>query len=188
VGSIHGGTKHNIIPDEVHMQLTVRAYRPEVTEALLTGIRRTAEGVARAAGVPPALAPRVMVSESDRTPATYNNPALTEAITSVLSGALGTGALVHRDPVMGGEDFGEYSLPDHSVPTCLLWLGAQDPKLLERQRQGGEPAPMLHSSALAPPPRPTLATGVKGMALSALHLLQRPEPLAAAGPDPSLRP
>src|SRR2546426_216354 len=83
VGSIHGGTKHNIIPDEVKMQLTVRTYKPKVRERVLADIDRIAKGCAAAAGIPPDLAPTVSVSKDLVAPATYNNPELTKRLVAV---------------------------------------------------------------------------------------------------------
>src|SRR5882672_1892614 len=77
VGSIHGGTKHNIIPDEVNLQLTIRAYREEARQKLLAGIERVTKGIAVAAGVPNDLAP-IVTFQTEYTPAMYNDPALTE--------------------------------------------------------------------------------------------------------------
>src|SRR4029077_2059267 len=83
VGSIHGGTKHNIIPDEVKMQLTVRTYKPDVRERVLAAIDRIAKGIAAAGGVPADQAPIVTVSKDQFTPATYNNPELTKRLVAV---------------------------------------------------------------------------------------------------------
>src|SRR5678816_2266246 len=89
VGSIHGGTKHNIIPDEVKMELTVRTYKSEVRERVLADIDRIAKGYAAAAGIPPELAPIVSVSKDFATPAMYNNPELTNRLVAVWKKSLG---------------------------------------------------------------------------------------------------
>src|SRR5438477_12333053 len=89
VGSIHGGTKSNIIPDEVKMQLTVRTYKPETRERVLAAIDRIAKGCATAAGVPPDRAPIVTVSKDQFCPATYNNPELTRRLVAVWKSSLG---------------------------------------------------------------------------------------------------
>src|SRR5213596_2966940 len=116
VGSIHGGTKHNIIPDEVKMQITVRTYKPQVRERVLADIDRIAKGCAAAAGIPPDLAPIVSVSKDFVAPATYNNPELTKRLVAVWKKSLGDENVEIVDPTMGGEDFSEYSLSDHSIP------------------------------------------------------------------------
>ncbi|MBC7965812.1 MAG: amidohydrolase, partial [Fuerstia sp.] len=83
VGSIHGGTRYNIIPDEVNLQLTVRAYKEEVRQKLLAAIERVTRGIAIAAGIPNERAPIVKISETEVTTATYNDPALTERLAAV---------------------------------------------------------------------------------------------------------
>ena len=107
VGSIHGGTKHNIIPDEVKMQLTVRTYKSEVRDRVLKAIEDIAKGTATAAGVPPDRAPIVNVLKDQLTPATYNNPDLTKRLVAVWKKVLGDTNVEIVDPTMGGEDFSE---------------------------------------------------------------------------------
>src|SRR5205823_1015510 len=109
VGSIHGGTKHNIIPDEVKMQLTVRTYKAEIRERVLAAIERMANGIAVAGGVPPDRAPIVSVSKDQFCPATYNNPELTKRLVAVWKKSSGNDNVKMVDPTMGGDDFSEYS-------------------------------------------------------------------------------
>src|SRR6476469_7982005 len=137
VGSIHGGTKHNIIPDEVKMQLTVRSYKADVRDHLLSAIDRIAKGCAVAAGFPPDRAPIVEVLKNEFTPATYNNPELTKRLVAVWKKQLDDENVELVDPTMGGEDFSEYSLPDHSIPAVDFHVGAVDPaKVADRQKTG----------------------------------------------------
>src|ERR1051326_2584692 len=139
VGSIHGGTKHNIIPDEVKMQLTVRSYKSDVREKVLADIDRIAKGCAAAAGVPADRAPIVEVLKDEFTPATYNNPELTKRLVAVWKKILGPDNVDMVDPTMGGEDFSEYSLPDHSIPAVDFHIGAVDPaKIAEYKKEGKE--------------------------------------------------
>ncbi len=118
VGSIQGGTKHNIIPDEVKMQLTVRTYKSDVRDRVLAAIDRITKGCAVAAGIPPERAPIVDLLKDQFTPATYNNPDLTKRLVAVWKKQLGANNIEATDPTMGGEDFSEYSLSDHSIPAC----------------------------------------------------------------------
>jgi hippurate hydrolase len=173
VGSFHGGSKHNIIPNEVHLQLTVRSYKAEVREHLLEGIRRIAENVARSAGMPEDKLPLVVVDEDEYTPATYNNPELTERLVQVFQRALGTENVVEVPPVMGGEDFGQYSLPDHEIPTVLFWLGTVPPDRAAVAHAGGADLPSLHSSQFAPEPEGSIATGVLATTSAVLDLMKR---------------
>ncbi len=173
VGSIHGGTKHNIIPDEVKMQLTVRTYKKEVRDNVLAAIDRIAKGCATAAGLPPDKMPEVHVRQDEFTPATYNNPELTRRVTTALKAALGSDRIVAKDPTMGAEDFCEYSLPDHSVPAFMFNVGAVDPAKAAESKKTGTPLPSLHSSKFAPVPEPTIRTGVIGMTSAVLELMKR---------------
>src|SRR5206468_2597444 len=168
VGSIHGGTKHNIIPDEVKMQLTVRTYKPDVREGVLAAIDRIAKGIAVAGGVPPDRAPIVEVSKDQFTPATYNNPELTKRLVAVWRNSLGQENVEIVAPTMGGEDFSEFSLPDHSIPAVDFHVGAVAPEKLAESKKTGTPLPSLHSSKFAPVPEPTIRTGIVAMTAAVL--------------------
>ena len=171
VGSIHGGTKHNIIPDEVKMQITVRTYKTKVRERVLADIDRIAKGCAAAAGIPPDLAPIVSVSKDFVAPATYNNPELTKRLIAVWKKSLGDENVEVVDPTMGGEDFSEYSLPDHSVPAVDFHIGAVDPAKIAEYKKDGKELPSLHSSKFAPVPEPTIRIGIIGMTTAVLDLM-----------------
>jgi amidohydrolase len=172
VGSIHGGSKHNIIPDEVNLQLTVRTYKEEVRKRILASIERVARGIAIAAGVPENLAPVVKTSESQVTAATYNDPELTERLATVFTKAFGTDSVVRVAPVMGAEDFGYFSL-DQKIPSTMFWLGAIDPPKVKASKETGVPLPSLHSPLFAPVPEPTIRTGVKAMTAAVLELMKK---------------
>jgi hippurate hydrolase len=172
VGSIHGGTKHNIIPDEVKMQVTVRTYKSEVREHVLAAIERIAKGIAAAAGMPPERAPIVSVSKDQFCPATYNNPELTKRLVAVWKKSLGDENVEIVDAVMGGEDFSEYSLPDHSIPAVNFHFGAVDPAKIAEFKQAGKELPTLHSSKFAPVPEPTIRIGIIGMTSAVLDLMK----------------
>jgi hippurate hydrolase len=173
VGSIHGGTKHNIIPDEVKMQLTVRTYKSKVRERVLAGIDRIAKGCAAAAGIPPDLAPIVSVSKDFVAPAMYNDPELTKRLVAVWKKSLGNENVEIVDPVMGGEDFSEFSLPDHSIPAVNFHFGAVDPAKIAEFKQAGKELPTLHSSKFAPVPEPTIRVGIIGMTSAVLELMKK---------------
>ncbi len=173
VGSIHGGTKHNIIPDEVKMQLTVRTYKSDVRDRVLAAIDRITKDCATAAGIPADRAPIVEVLKDQFTPATYNNPELTKRLVGVWKKILGAENLEATDPTMGGEDFSEYSLPDHSIPACDFWIGAVDPAKITEFKKAGKELPSLHSSKFAPVPEPTIRVGIIGMTAAVLELMKR---------------
>jgi amidohydrolase len=167
VGSIHGGSKHNIIPSEVRMQLTVRSTKDAVRQHLLDGIRRLAEAAAKGAGAPP---PEVKVNPVEFTPALHNDPELTSKTVAVFKSVLGADKVVPRPPMMGGEDFSRYGRA--KVPICLFWLGTIDPKrVAESESDQAKPLPSLHSDLFAPVPEPTIKTGVLAMSLAVLNVL-----------------
>jgi len=173
VGSIHGGTKHNIIPDEVKMQLTVRSYKMDVRERLLAAIDRIAKGCALAAGLPQDRMPITEVLRDEFSPATYNNPELTKRLIDVWKKAFGADKIEKTDPTMGAEDFSEYSLPDHSIPACDFWIGAVDPAKIADSKKNGTPLPSLHSNKFAPVPEPTIRVGVIDMTSAVLELMKK---------------
>ncbi len=172
VGSIHGGTKHNIIPDEVKMQLTVRTYKADVRDRVLAAISQIAKGVASAGGVPADRMPAVTVL-NEGLPATYNNPELTRRLVTVWKRALGDENVQMVDPTMGGEDFSEYSLADHSIPAVDFHIGAVDPAKIAEYKKEGKELPSLHSSKFAPVPEPTIRTGIIGMTTAVLELMKK---------------
>ncbi len=170
VGSIHGGTRYNIIPDEVNLQLTVRTYKEEVRKRILASIQRIVKGVATTAGIPEDRAPEVKVAEG--TGSTYNNPELSERLAGVFKQALGEENVVKVAPIMASEDFGYFSL-DHKIPTTLFWLGASQPDKVKAYRETGAPLPGLHSALFSPVPESTLRTGVKAMTSAVLELMKK---------------
>ncbi len=172
VGSIHGGTKHNIIPDEVDLQLTVRAYKEEVRKRVLASIERITKGIALAAGIPDDRLPIVKFSETQVTAATFNEPQLTERMSAVFVKVLGNDNVVKLPPVMMSEDFGYLSL-DQKIPATLFTLGAVDPVKVKQSRETGTPLPSLHSALFQPLPEPTLRTGIKAMTSAVLELMKK---------------
>ncbi|MGD8860265.1 MAG: amidohydrolase [Myxococcales bacterium] len=171
VGSIHAGTKHNVIPDSAHLQITVRSYSDGVRAQLLDGIRQLARDVCAAHRCP--RPPEVTVKD-DYTPAVYNDPDLAAAAERVFTATLGDDAVERVVPTMGGEDFGRYSR-QLGVPGLLFRLGAVEPVRFARHERGeGEPLPSLHSSKFAPDAERALRTGIRATANLALALLSRP--------------
>lgn len=172
VGTIHGGTKRNIIPDEVKLELTLRTYKEDVRQRVITSIDRIAKGLAAAAGVPVERAPIVHVDEAMAGPPTYNDPPLTERLVHVFTDLLGANNVIKVDPVMGSEDFGFFSL-NQQIPASMLWLGATDPMKFAESKKTGTPLPFLHSPLFAPLPEPTIRTGVRLMAAVVLDLMKK---------------
>jgi len=172
VGDIHAGTKRNIIPDEVKMELTVRAFSEKSRQIILDGIRRIAEGVALSAGVPADRAPIVTVLD-ESTPVNFNNPELTARVKAAAIKAIGQQNVIDGTPIMASEDFGEYGLEGHKIPTFMFWLGAVDPGKFAAAQAEGKTTPGMHTSRFQPLPEPTLRTGVVAMTSVAISLLQK---------------
>jgi hippurate hydrolase len=166
VGSIHGGSKHNIIPAEVKLQLTVRSTKDEVRKHLLDGIKRIAEGAAKSAGAP---APEVTVDPNEFTPAMVNDVNLGRKTIGLLKEVLGADKVAERPPVMGGEDFSRYGRA--GVPIFLYFLGTQPPEKVAEYAKAGRPLPSLHSDLFYPIPEPTIKTGVLTMSMAVLNLV-----------------
>jgi amidohydrolase len=173
VGAIQGGTKYNIIPDEVHMQLTIRTYKEEVRQRILASLERIAKGIALAGGVPADRAPIVKASETEVTPAMYNDPALTEREAAALKRSLGVDNVIERPPVMGSEDFGQFGLEGHKIPTFMFMVGAIDTDRIANSEKSGVPLPSLHSSLFWPVPEPTIRTAVKAMTVAVIELTKK---------------
>jgi len=172
VGSIHGGLKHNIIPDEVKLQLTVRSYADDVRAQLLKAIERIARGQAVAAGLPENLMPIVEIND-DFTPATFNDPQLTARLVGVFHKWFGEANVLEQPPSMGGEDFAEYGRTDPKVPICMFSIGGVKRETYDAAKSGGKPLISLHSPFWAPDPEPTLKTGVTAMTAAVLELMKK---------------
>jgi hippurate hydrolase len=165
VGSIHGGNKHNIIPDDVHLQITVRSYTPQVRKQLLDGIARIAKAEAAAAGAP--REPEIRTSEGAN--ATFNDPAVTKRLGAMLTRELGQENVIEGKPEMVAEDFGEFGKAA-GVPSVLLRVGAVEPAKYASAKASGTSLPSLHSATFAPDREPTIRTGTTVLVLSALEL------------------
>jgi len=169
VGSFKAGAKHNIIPDEAELLITVRSYEGKTRQMLLDGIKRIAEGQAAAFGAP---APEITV-ESDFTPATYNDPDLTARAMAAIGAELGAANVRSVAPVMGGEDFSQYARTDEKIPGLIFWLGAVEPDRYAASQIDGMPLPSLHSPLFAPDYDPAIATGVDAMTAAVVALFEQ---------------
>ena len=169
IGTIHGGTKNNIIPDQVELGLTLRTYSAALRDSIIADVRRTANGLAEAYGIPADRMPIVKVGES--TPATLNDSALAERLRKSAAAALGTDHVEEATAVMGSEDVGLYTL-DGKIPGVMFWLGAADPAKLAESRKTGVSLPSPHSALFAPVYAPAIKTGVTAMTAMALDLLR----------------
>ena len=171
VGSIHGGTKGNIIPDEVRLQVTLRSYKTETREKLITSVKRIVKAQAESANMPADRMPEVTVSEESAS-ALFNTPSLASEVRKAIGGALGDDHVVIREPVMGAEDFSEFGMTKEKIPLCMFWLGTQSPANVAEAKAKGTTLPSLHSPLFFPIPEPTIETGVRSMTSAVLALMK----------------
>jgi hippurate hydrolase len=172
VGSFIAGAKHNIIPDEAKLLITVRSYSDETREALLSGIERIARGEAITAGVPEDRMP-IMKTEKNYTPATFNTPQFSDHVAGVLAAHFGADRVRKTPGVMGGEDFGQYYRADNSIQSLIFWVGGVDPAKVKLAEQGKVSLPSLHSPLWAPDPDAVIGTASKAMTVAALDILKK---------------
>lgn len=170
VGSVHAGSKHNIIPETALLQITVRSFTDDVRKEVLDSIRRIAVHTARAMGCPKD--PEVVVRNDEFTPASYNDPELTATAAETFRQLLGKENVTERPPSMGGEDFGRFA-KESGAPGFMFQLGVVEPKRYEAsQKPGGEPIPTVHSSKFQTDPLTTIRTGVRCMVGLAMRLME----------------
>ena len=169
VGSIHGGSKHNIIGEEVKLQLTIRSYSDETRDGLLSSIKRISENMGRVAGLPDDKLPVVEIKD-EYTPAAFNNPELSAKAMTTMKDVIGAENVIASEPVMGGEDFGRYGRTDDKIPGMIYWLGAGDPKEVKAAKKAGKSMPSLHSPFFKPNAAVAIPVGVDTMTATAVSL------------------
>lgn len=173
VGSFRAGSKHNIVPADATLLLTVRSYGPEIRKQLLDGIARIARGEAIAAGMPDDLMPVVTVKD-EFTPATFNTQEQTERLASLFRARFGEDRVKDSEPTMGGEDFGRYYLADETIQSTIFWVGGvPQAKWDAAQKPGGPALPSLHSAHWAPDAEATISTATEAMTAAALDILAK---------------
>ena len=168
VGSIHGGSAPNIIPEKVTLQVTVRTYKDDVREQVLKAIERIIKGAAVMAGMPAECEP--VITKIDSCPVTYNDPELVGRVTGALRVGIGAENVVAKPASMGSEDFGMYG-HTAKVPSFMMWLGSVAPDKAAANEKGGAKLPGLHSPHYLPERAGTIRMGVLGMTLASLELL-----------------
>ncbi|ATE66733.1 amidohydrolase [Rhizorhabdus dicambivorans] len=172
VGSFQAGTKHNIIPPEAKLQITVRSYKPEVRQHLLDGIARIAKGEAIAAGMPDDRLP-VVDFQDQRTPATFNTHDLTSRLTGIFAERFDKDRVVPVRSQMGGEDFSEFYLADTSIQSMLFWVGGVHKDKWAEAKGDITRLPSIHSPFWAPDAEAVISTAVEAMTTAALDVLKK---------------
>jgi len=173
VGSFQGGTKNNVIPDDVKLALTVRSYKPEVRKLLLDGIARIARGEAIAAGVPDDRMPVVTVLTNQATPATFNTEKLANHTSDLFRSHFGASRVTVLPPLMVGEDVGRYWLDDPAVAGTLFWVGGVPQAKWDAVNGDTTKLPSLHSALWAPDAEAVISTATEAMTVAALDVLKK---------------
>jgi hippurate hydrolase len=169
VGSIHAGTKHNIISDEAKLQLTVRSYAPEVRKQLLAAIVRIVKAEALAGNSPR----EPLIAFSEGQDALYNDPAFSRRLAAAIGKGLGAGKVVAGRAEMGAEDFGEFGQAA-GIPSAMFRLGTVEPGRFQAAQASGEVLPSPHSPLFAPDRERSIRTGVEALVLATLDVLAKP--------------
>jgi hippurate hydrolase len=166
VGSFHAGTKHNIISDRAHLQLTVRNANEETRMLLLEGIKRIAENMGR----PEDKLPEVIIS-NESVPPTTNDAELARRLRGAWSEAIG-GERVVDIPTkgMGAEDFPFFTI-DPEITSVYWAVGGTPQADFDREKAGGEPVPSHHSPLFKISPEPAVRAGVESTVVALLELM-----------------
>lgn len=173
VGSFQAGFKHNIIPDEANLLLTVRSYSDETRKSLIEGIKRIAKGEAITAGIPEDRMPVIRTRDEEYTPSTYNSPEFTREIAELFEARFGKDRVRQSKPVMGGEDFSRYRRADESIKSMIFWVGGVPMDEYQAAQKNGTKLPSLHSPLWAPDAEKVVATGAEALAAAALNIMKK---------------
>lgn len=169
VGSIHGGTVYNIIPDQVKLQLTLRSYSDDVRKQVIAAIQNKSKFLALQAGLPESKLP--LITWNDSAPATVNDKQLTQKLVDAFKPVFRETNVLEMEPSMIGEDFSRFARAQKPIPYCMFWLGTVDPDVFDKAKAEGTALPSLHSSTFQPLPTLTIRTGIKAMTIGVLEIL-----------------
>jgi hippurate hydrolase len=172
VGSFRAGAKHNIVPDEATLLLTVRSYSDETRARLIEGIKRIARGEAIAAGMPEDRMPVVTVKD-EFTPSTFNPPEFAEEMAGKLKAHFPADQVIKAPAVMGGEDFGRFWREDKSIKSFIFWVGGVPADQMAQSQKGELTLPSLHSPFWAPQAEKTVPVAAEAMTVLALDILKK---------------
>jgi hippurate hydrolase len=172
VGSIHGGAKNNIIPDEVEIKLTLRAFSDDVMDHIVEGIKRKSIAAAKSAGLPEDLMPIVDVLPNATPPVVNNDNLLNNCIGSFKE-VLGNDQVIAVPPATVSEDFARYGRTEENIPICLTWLGSVSKEDYSLFEQGKKDLPALHSPYYRPDAKPTLKAGASSMVNAIINLMNK---------------
>jgi len=170
VGSFHSGTKHNIISDRAVLQLTVRNTSLETRDLLLNGIKRIAENMGRAAGLPEDKLPEVIISPGTAPP-TINTAQLARRLRIAWSEEIGDSRVIEEPTkTMVAEDFPFFTM-DPEIPSVYWGVGGTPAEDFDREAAGGAPVPSHHSPLFKIAPEPSVTAGVESTVVALLELM-----------------
>ncbi|MFO7574586.1 MAG: amidohydrolase [Bacteroidales bacterium] len=169
VGAINGGSKHNVIPDEVKMLLTIRYFEDEILEQIKESLYRITRGAAVAAGLPEDKMPLVYIEPAETAPVS-NDPQLVMSSVGFMRESLGNDNVIQVDPMTVAEDFGKYGTTEEKIPIALFWLGGVNHDLFKDHQTRGTFLPPLHNAAFHPDFQPTFRGGVTAMSAVMISL------------------
>lgn len=173
VGSFQAGFKHNIVPDEANLLLTVRSYSDETRAKLIDGIKRIVKGEAMTAGIPEDRMPVVISRDDEFTPSTYNTPQFSREMAALFKKRFGDERVRETKPVMGGEDFSRYRREDETINSMIFWVGGVPMDEYQAAKKSGAKLPSLHSPLWAPDAEKVVATGAEALTAAALNLMKK---------------
>jgi amidohydrolase len=168
VGSVHGGIKHNAIPDSVQLQVNIRYFKPEIRDLLMASVDRVCMGIAMASGLPESLMPSAIILNESVMPM-WNDPEFTIRVAGALEEGLGKENVVRIGKLTGSEDFGAFGTADPPVPLCYFRIGTGVPG---KNDTAGKKT-YLHSSRFAPSPEGVIPLGIRAMTLAVLESLKK---------------
>jgi len=163
VGTLHAGTKENIIPDDAELTLNIRSFDPAVRTRVLAAVERIIRGEAAASGAPSP--PEISTLYAFR-PVT-NDEAVAARVAGAFAARFGADRVVAGPRLGGSEDFGVFG-ERGGFPSLFWFVGGTDP---DAYRAGGVPS--NHSPHFAPVLDPTLRHGVETLVTAALQWLAR---------------
>lgn len=175
VGSVHGGTKNNIIPDKVNLQLTIRYYSEEVHQQILKSLVTLTNGIALSSGLPADKMPEIVFGEN-QTPPLYNDPDLVARTVAAMQTILEKENLLQLSPTTVSEDFARYGKTEEKIPVSIFWLGTVSRDAYEKSTREGNMLPMLHNAGYYPDFSLSYQTGVSAMTKSCIELLNSQQP------------
>lgn len=168
VGSIHGGNRSNIIPDEVMLKINYRYFSPEVNARIYSAIERIVKGAAIASGIPDDKMPVLTTAMTG--PPIFSDPDIAARMGELFRGFFGEENVIRVDPISASDDFAHFGMQEPKIPLFYFWLGVTDPEEAAKCERENRPCSGIHSPSFAPLPEPSIKTGAVAMTIAVLDL------------------